>query len=75
MFLMLEIHVFTEALSKAERESLRNGKRVVKTVTGLEVYNFSETLSVKFRKCGEDYHVLLEPATMPFSAYCVGKSV
>lgn len=64
-----------ETLSKDEMSSLQNGNKITKTVTGLEVFSFKETLSVKLRKCGEDYHVLLKPSPMPFSAYCVGKKM
>ena len=45
------------------------------TVGGLSQYGMTETLNVKLRKCGENYHLFLKRPATKGAAYCLGNTL
>ena len=68
--LLVRIACIPGELTTEEKTRLASGDEVQTTAV---VGDGLETISIRLRKCGDDYHVYITPPATNMSCLCIGK--
>ena len=73
VYIKIMLFFLPEPLSAEQLNLITEGEiEIEATVGGLSQFGMAETLNVKLRQCGENYHLFLKRPTTKGAAYCIG---